>query len=57
MPHISIIISKAREHTHAEASPMQERPAIFITLEHDVTEEDFVETARLAFRRLKERGD
>lgn len=54
MSHITIIISKARERTQPEASPIQEQPAVFVTLDHDVTEDDLVETVRLAFRRLRE---
>jgi hypothetical protein len=52
MSHITVIISKAKE--RKDANPLQEQPALFVTLEHDVTEDDFVEVARLAFRRLHE---
>lgn len=55
-----IIISFALPHEHEDEErthKLRREPAIAITLEASCTEDDCAEMARLAFRRLMERGD
>ena len=41
------------EHTHR----LRREPSVLVDLDESCTEDDCAEMARLAFRRLKERGD
>ena len=62
MPHIeTIIINIAVPHENDEYQKQPVRlpisPSVKVDLDESCTEDDCAEMARLAFRRLKERGD